>query len=157
MQAKLVSVFLMAMLVLGSEVSAAPPQGANSERKLEPPAYLSEVARGLLRKRMIRHARDMSDLFVSVTLLLHHTVADLATRIATEPRITRPTPGAIDELNRSLPPKFFDLQDQLQSRARALAVAAAASDDAAMAAGFGRLIETCVACHATYLRRDVSP
>lgn len=128
-----------------------PSQPAHADWKLEQPKHLSEVTRALLRKRMHRHAQDMSDLVLAVTLLLHKTSAELATAIASEPRLLRPTAGTDDELNRALPERFFALQDQLQAHARALAAAANAKDDAAMGKHLGQLTQTCVACHASYL------
>ena len=41
-----------------------------------------------------------------------------------------------------------------RNRAKAVATAAEKKDDKALADGYGRLVETCVSCHASYLTRQ---
>jgi hypothetical protein len=96
------------------------------------------------------HKADMSALTFAVVLLDRPGAERLARSIAASPRLARPSERP-DELNSLLPPRFFELQDQLRRRADDLAAAARSGDDAAMAKAYGALSETCVACHATYL------
>ncbi|MBX7097513.1 MAG: cytochrome c [Myxococcaceae bacterium] len=115
-------------------------------------ASFPKMARDLLRRRMHHHAEDLPDLLLSVTLLQRDDARFIAAKLAAEPRLTRPLPGDEDTLNRLLPEKFFVLQDELRSRAQAVSQAAAKGDDQALAQSFGRLTETCVACHSAFLQ-----
>lgn len=112
---------------------------------------LNELARQLLRRRMERHGRDLNQLATGVVLLRREVVVAIAQTISTEPRITRPLPDTRDELNGALPERFFVLQDEVRERAKALAEAAKNRDDAAVAEAYARTIQTCVACHVSFL------
>lgn len=128
-----------------------PKPVAEKNEKREKPPVLSELARQLLRRRMERHGRDLHQLATGVVLLRREVVIALAQTISTEPRITRPLPDTRDELNSALPERFFVLQDEVRERAKALAEAAKSRDDAAVADAYGRTIQTCVACHVSFL------
>jgi hypothetical protein len=119
--------------------------------RLPQPDYLPDLARKLLRERMSRHGDDMQQLLMAVTLLERERVKAIATDIANEPRLVRPMPGDEDALNAALPAQLFVLQDELRLRAKALATAADKPNDPALATSFGRLTETCVACHSAFL------
>lgn len=130
---------------------APPPPKDRSAPALKTPDYLNELARQLLKERMARHGKDVSRLVQAVVLLERDVAKELAQTIATEPRITRPTPGASDELNSALPEQFFVRQDELRERAKALAVAAQNKSDNDLADCLGDLMRTCVGCHSAYL------
>jgi hypothetical protein len=156
--------FVLLVLAVGLEATApvAEQPGQRPRRKgvdaglsqaevpRNPPA-LPELARQLLRRRMERHGKDAPVLWTAVTLLQRDVVAELATNIASEPRLVRPTFGHTDELNTQLPERFFVLQDVVRDRAKALAQAARGGSDEELAQAFGRLAETCVACHSAFL------
>lgn len=113
---------------------------------------LTPVARGLVSTSMEQHAQDMTDLLWAVVFLENTEAAAIADGIAEQPRIARPTnQSARDDVNQSIPDRFFQLQDRLRDDARALSKAAKDGDDAAIAKSFGKLNETCVTCHSTYL------
>lgn len=78
----------------------------------------------------------------------------IASDLAAEPRLVRPMAESRDELNSSLPERFFVLQDALRLRAKDLADAANRKDDVQLAKSFGQLVEICVSCHSSYLSRD---
>lgn len=118
------------------------------------PEWLPEEAREILTARMQRHGEDMMFLMASVVLLSHDGAEHLANQIASEPRIGRPAAEERDTVSSLLPPRFFDLQDELRERARAVAVAAKAKDTARMVKAHGQLVETCVKCHSVYLRDE---
>jgi hypothetical protein len=120
--------------------------------RLEKPDYLPEPARALLRERMDRHGNDMMLLMATVLMLQYPAAEELALNIALEPKLVRPQPGDLESINRLLPVRFFELQDQLAARARSVAAAAKTGDDAKVVQAYGRLAETCVACHSAYLR-----
>ena len=149
----------VALLVTGTpEVDAAKKRpltvGITPEPdrpRLAAPDYLPELARSVLRERMQRHGDQMMRLLLAVTFLQHEVAAATAKDIAGEPRLVRPLPGGADDLNRLLPERFFVLQDQLRKEASDLEAAAKARNDAKMAAAFGRVSQTCVACHSAYL------
>ena len=121
---------------------------------LPTPDYIPEAARSLLRKKMERHGQDARDLMFAVTLLQYDAAKASAQRISSEPRLVRPITGGDDDLNALLPERFFVLQDEARNRAQAVATAAEKKDDKALADSYGRLVETCVSCHASYLNRQ---
>lgn len=156
--------FVLLVLAVGLGATApvterpgrAPPRkvvdaGVSRSEVPENPPALPELARQLVRRRMERHGRDSPTLWTAVTLLQRDVVAELATSIANEPRLVRPTFGHTDELNTQLPERFFVLQDVVRDRAKALAQAARSGSDEELAQAFGRLAETCVACHSAFL------
>lgn len=151
----LAAVVLLALAVVpaeaGPQPKKVPPAKDPSTPGLKAPDYLNELARQLLKERMTRHGRDMSRLVQAVVLLERDVAKDLAQSIANEPRITRPMPGATDELNAALPEQFFVRQDELRERAKALAAAAKSGKDDELAARLGELMRTCVGCHSAYL------
>lgn len=146
---------LAAVLTLAPVVSdAGAPKKAPAptvRKGLEAPGYLGPLARGLLKQRMARHGRDMLALTQAVIFLDREATQRLAQTIAEEPRLTRPIAGGADDLNTALPERFFVLQDELRSRAKALVEVSRTKDDASLAARFGELTQTCVSCHSTYL------
>ena len=160
------SVALVAFLSAGFllHASAAEPaktKGSQSPKAsdaklpgLAAPDYIPETARALLRKKMERHGQDARDLMFGVTLLQYDIVKAAAQRISSEPRFVRPIAGGEDDLNALLPERFFVLQDESRTRAQAVATAAEKKDDKALAESYGRLVETCVACHSAYLHRQ---
>jgi hypothetical protein len=99
----------------------------------------------------------MTDLVLAVTLLQYGVAQLTAERIASEPQLARPLADSDEELNALLPAQFFNLQHQLREHARAVARAAAAHDDAALAESFGRMTTDCVGCHSAYLYRPGAP
>jgi len=138
---------------------SAPASGTKSAEAqqslgLPAPDYLPELARDMLRRKMERHGKDAKDLLFSVTLLQYDLARAAAQSISSEPRLVRPSPGASDaELNSLLPERFFVLQDEARTRAQAVAIAAEKRDNKALAENYGKLMETCVSCHAAYLHR----
>jgi cytochrome c556 len=106
---------------------------------------------------MARHGQDMLALTQAVIFLDHESTQRLATVIAEEPRLTRPIAGGEDDLNAALPERFFVLQDELRSRAKALAEVSRGTDNDSLAARFGELTQTCVSCHSTYLEPVAKP
>ena len=117
----------------------------------EPP--LSLTARALIHQKMVNHSKQMTDLVWAVVLLNYPQSAELAQAIAAEPRLGRPTSGDATELNSALPPRFFELQDELRTRAQHLETAARVRDPGATAKAYGQLAETCVSCHDAYISK----
>ena len=149
----------MKWCALGSALAVVPTTVKTPAAKVTPatevalprPDYLPPALREVLRRRMVDHGRDMHELVFAV-VLLHREVAKMAARrIASEPKIARPTPGGEDDLNAALPERFFLLQDELKVNASKLADAASGKDDKQLASALGRMTETCVSCHAAYL------
>jgi hypothetical protein len=129
---------------------------AAGERGLRPswgfPGYLPPDARKELGDRMRTHAEDLVLLSRHVVELSYDDVEQLARRIGGQPGIGRPAQSKNDPLSSVLPDSFFDLQDRMSNAARDLATTARERDDEAMAAAYGRLAQTCVACHSAYLK-----
>jgi hypothetical protein len=137
----------------GSPSKTKAPEAKEGPR-LPAPDYLPESARGLLRQKMERHGQDAKDLMFGVTLLQYDMARAAAQSISSEPRLVRPIAGGEDDLNALLPERFFVLQDEARTRAKAIAAAAEKRDNKALAESYGRLMETCVSCHAAYLHRQ---
>jgi hypothetical protein len=123
---------------------------ATAQEHLAEPAALPPAARQILRTKMGRHDLQMRALMSRVVLLDDDGIARAAGEIFDEPALARPL-GA-DELNSLLPARFFDLQDELRTRARRLVAASGRHDRAAVAEEFAALAKSCVACHDVYLR-----
>ncbi len=135
--ALVLALLLPALSMAGEKHLATPP--------------LSATARALIRQKMANHSKQMTELVWAVVFLDYRETAELAKAIALEPRLARPTSGDATELNSALPPRFFELQDQLRSRAQRLEANARLQDASTVAKSYGALAETCVACHDAYL------
>jgi len=132
--------------VLG-RASAAPakaPDAAGAQ-------VLSKEARAVMRTRMKSHGPEMEQLIWSVVLLQRAQTQAIADRMGSAAKLARPLPGQLDTVNAAVPELFFGFQDNLHARARELGDAAKTKDDEAIGRAFGKLAETCVACHARYL------
>jgi hypothetical protein len=114
------------------------------------PGRLSPVARSLLEGRMQRHGLAMENLSTRVVLLEYEQVVAAARDITDEAPLSRPLHGT-DEINAQIPPRFFDLQDELRVQVRAMAEAARSRDAPALGEAYGRSVRTCVGCHQLYL------
>jgi cytochrome c556 len=142
---------LVVAAIVGAVVLLAPSRRLASERHLKPVERLSDTARAALRTQMRTHARGMLELVSAVTVLDYEAVGASAQRLLEEPRIARPLRGDANELNGSLPARFFDQQDELPRDLQSLQRAAAAHDPEALADTFAATSRTCIHCHESYL------
>lgn len=153
---------LLALCALSCSRGAPPPATAASpstgsaaahqpQAVLGAPEWLPSEAREMLSSRMQRHGEEMMLLLISVMTLQHEDSELLAQQVAAEPRLGRPAPGESGTISSLLPPRFFDLQEELQVRARSMAEAARSKDDTGIVRAYGQLAETCVSCHSVYL------
>lgn len=152
--AALVAVASSAAIAEDSRAPEAPARTVPSSRPpphLEAPEGLPLAARDALAARMANHASDLEWLLAAALTLNHDLAAQAATEIANTPRFGRPLPGDTQSLNAMLPKRFFELQDQLAQRARAVAAAARSRNDQLLARAMGHMTETCVECHSVYL------
>lgn len=162
---RIMRVLLVLLVFVGLWAGAADPaakavpakknDSPSAKKSLEPPSYLSPLARQLLKQRMKRHGQDMLSLVQAVLFLDHQSTQRLASEVAKEPRLTRPIAGGADDVNAALPERFFVLQDELRSRALDLQQAAQGPDNAQLAVRLGEMTQTCVNCHSTYLQPPV--
>jgi hypothetical protein len=125
-------------------------QAVSPPSRLEPPEYLSGTARAVLRTRMASHARDMGDLMSAIMVLQYDRIRERSEAIAGDANFARPLTGDAAELNSALPEKFFQLQDELRTRARVLTRAAEERNAFAVADSYENVSGTCVRCHAVY-------
>jgi hypothetical protein len=89
---------VMVLLAVSLNAGAEPPVKKPAiKQNLEAPAYLSPLARQLLKQRMKRHGSDMLAMLRSVLLLDHETTQRLASELAAEPRLTRAIAGGSDD------------------------------------------------------------
>lgn len=108
-------------------------------------------AREVLAGRMMRHGDQIGAMTLAVVLLDYEVVRLLTARMSDEPMLGRPSAGDKHSLNALLPASFFVHQDQLHEATRALAAAAAQTDDLKLVAAFNEVNKTCVGCHSAYL------
>ncbi len=136
----------------GGDAPAAPVvENAEERPQLQRDEPLPELARDLLRMHMIEHGDSMESLLWSALMLDHETTQTVTEHLLGQPRMSRPSAAAGETLNDWLPPRFFDLQDQMYDAAKALQQAARAKDDQGTARAYAKLAETCVTCHSLYL------
>jgi len=128
------------------------PRPTAHQDLLPAPTALPPAARQVLKSKMGRHDTQMRRLVSSVIVLDDDAVARVAGEIFDEPALARPVAG--DELNGMLPERFFVLQDDLRSRARALVIATQQHNRAALADEFAALTRSCVTCHDAYLNES---
>lgn len=127
--------------------SGRPPPVKRLERG--PGDHIPDLARSLIRERMHLHGDDMNDLLWAVLFLDYDSMKAISDDLAASPKFARPLSN--DELNASIPARFFDLQDQLQEGAKRLAEASAKKDGDGVAVAFADISQTCVRCHSLYL------
>jgi cytochrome c' len=150
----LAALLLISLAACGGSQQQAPPAApAPASRPALPP-----VVRPLLESSMRFHGDSLETLLWAAVLLDYESTASFSRWLGDEPRMARP--GADGQsINASMPPAFFDRQDAMLAAAHELAAAAQRHDDAAMGAAFGRLAQSCIACHSEFLRddRDAGP
>jgi len=152
------SLFLLGLPLLACAGKSVrePPQQAQLTRavsppkRLEPPDYLPEAARSVLRTMMASHARNMGDLMSAIVVLDYPRIREGAEAVATDASLSRPLSQEASELNALLPEDFFRQQDALRAQARLLSDAAARQSAFGVADAYGKLSEGCVRCHYVY-------
>jgi cytochrome c556 len=147
------------LVTLLSACASRPPEAAQQAQltravspppRLEPPDYLPEAARSVLRTMMASHARNMGDLMSAIVVLDYPRIHESAEAIATDASLSRPLSHEASELNALLPEEFFRQQDGLRAQARVLVDAAARQSPYGVADAYGHLSEGCVRCHYVY-------
>lgn len=144
---------MRALLLIAALAAPAFAQGSifpdknlkKAARQLEA-STISEDGRALLKQKMKSHAKEAEKLSVAVATVRLAEVQRLAQDIALEPRLD-PAAGAAVKL----PPRFFELQDELRKRSEALSEAARANELSGTLEKYGQLVETCTACHAAFV------
>ena len=150
---------LMPLAACATPPAYQPPQRTQAARAVETPKRtdvpepLSPAARELLKTRMASHGRDMNDLVSAIMVLDYLRIEQRGDQIADDVSLARPLSQDANELNASLPEKFFVHQDKVKVEARALSDAARARNPYRVAEQYGRLSEGCVRCHADYRPR----
>lgn len=118
------------------------------EKRMRKPQHVPAETMRAIADKMNGHGLAMMGLSLAVVLLEYDVVQKMAEGIVVEPKLKRP---ATNDALRSLPPRFFDLQDELVVRAQTLVDAAKKKNDAEIGTAYARVTETCVACHSAYL------
>ena len=119
--------------------------------KLERTRPLTEAARRILEEPMRRHSADMQRLLWSGIMLDYQSLETTATRLADEPRVSRPMDMKDGVFAASFPPEYIAKEDLLYESARALAEGAKAKDMKAVSAAYIKMAGTCIGCHNIYL------
>ena len=146
---------LAGLCVLGAGglvVAHAQQNGTQPDPALMPAERIPSENEARLTDRMKRHGADLLALTHAVTVLDRKAIADTADRIRLDTALTLHVDGGVVN-----DPKFQQLDQQLRERVTELATAARKYDDAALAPAFGRTMETCVRCHASYLKKGTNP
>jgi len=145
---------LAGLCVLGGMLAAnaQPQRSAPPDPMVMPAERVPSESEAKLTDRMKRHGADLIGLTHAVTVLDRKAIAQTADRIQTDTALTLNVDGGVVHDAR-----FSQLDQQLRERVTELATAARGSDDAALASAFGRTMETCVRCHAPYLKRGKDP
>lgn len=113
-------------------------------KQLEP-ANVSEEARAFLKTKMKNHGKELQGLSIAVATVKLPEVQRLAQDIANQPRLDPSVGPAM-----KMPPRFFELQEELRRNAQALADAARDNQMSGSLEKYSTMIETCMACHAAF-------
>lgn len=108
-------------------------------------ANVSEESKTFIKTKMKNHGKELQDLSVAVVTLRLPEVQRLAQDIANQPRLDSNAGPAM-----KLPPRFFELQDDLRKNAQALADSAKANDASVTHEKFSQVMENCMTCHAAF-------
>ena len=106
---------------------------------------ISEDVRAFLKGKMKEHGRQVKELSVALATLRFGEVQRLAQDIANEPRIDASVGPAM-----KLPPRFFELQEEMKKKAQALSDAAKADQMSGSLEKYTLVVEGCMACHAAF-------
>jgi len=136
----------------GLTAARALQQGGDSTPLVMPAEKIPTESEARLTDRMKRHGADLLALTHAVTMLDRKAIAETADRIRLDTALTLSLDGGVVN-----DPRFQQLDQQLRERVTELATAARKYDDAALAPAFGRTMETCVRCHASYLKKKTNP
>jgi Cytochrome C' len=131
----------------GLVTAHARQKGTAPEPVVMPAERIPTEREAKLTDRMHRHGADLIALTHAVTVLDRKAIADTADRIRLDTALTLKVDGGV-----LYDPRFQQLDQQLRERVTELATAARKYDDTALAPAFGRTMETCVRCHASYLK-----
>ncbi|MBI2375564.1 MAG: cytochrome c [Deltaproteobacteria bacterium] len=143
MQLRWALLLAMTACAAGGAKATSPEQ----YRSMPAPVHLSAEARDALGTRMQGHGDDMNDLLWSILFLDFESTSDIALHIATE----TPPPSA------HVPPDIIGYETRLNALSAELRAAAKAEDAARVAELYGKIAETCVRCHASYLTEPPLP
>jgi len=125
---------------------------SGSDPTVMPAERIPSEGEAKLTDRMKRHGADLLGLTHAVTVLDRKAIAETADRIRLDTALTLHVDGGV-----VTDKKFQQLDQQLRERVTELAAAARKYDDGALAPAFGRTMETCVRCHAAYLKKGTPP
>jgi len=142
----------LCLLGAGGLAAAHARQKGAPEPVVMPAERIPTESEARLTDRMKRHGADLLALTHAVTMIDRKAIAETADRIRLDTALTLSVDGGVVN-----DPRFQQLDQQLRERVTELATAARKYDDAALAPAFGRTMETCVRCHASYLKRGTNP
>jgi hypothetical protein len=136
------------LCVLGAGIGLAAfarEQGGAPDPVVMPAERIPSESEARLTDRMKRHGADLLSLTHAVTVVDRKAVAETADRVRLDSPLTLNVDGGV-----VTDARFQQLDQQLATAARK-------RDDAALASTFGRTMETCVRCHAAYLKPATKP
>ena len=141
------------VLAAGMGLAAlAREQGGAPDPVVMPAERIPGESEARLTDRMKRHGADLLGLTHAVTVVDRKAIAETADRVRLDSPLTLNVDGGV-----VTDARFQQLDQELRARLPELATAARKRDDAALATAFGRTMETCVRCHAGYLKPRAKP
>ncbi len=144
---KLLAGGLLALALVGGGLALA-QSGARPLDDSQPPELTPDDGLGAVQRRMSRHRAMVEALTVATLRLDRARVAEIAAGLERDTGLGAwPGPDAGVPVRTSL----GRLETQLRARSRTLADVARRGADDALPDAFGRLMETCVQCHAQAL------
>lgn len=120
------------------------PETKKAAKHLEA-STISDDVRSFLKMKMKNHSKEMKELSLAVAMVQLSEVQRLAQDIANQPRIDASAGPAM-----KLPPRFFELQNELKKNAQALADAGKANEMSGSLQKYTLVVETCMGCHAAF-------
>lgn len=113
---------------------------------------LTPKLQGLLKKEMIQVEQAMHEVFSAIVQGRHGVVAEKGQSIHDSFILEQSlTDEDRQDLKAAVPPKFLQMDAYLHELSASLAEAGRAEDTPRQVELFGRMTESCVACHSTYV------
>ncbi|SEK75219.1 hypothetical protein SAMN04488129_10484 [Halomonas daqiaonensis] len=139
-----------AAIVLGTLVALGVSATSLAAEPVRP--ELTPKLQGLLKKEMIQIELAMQDVYSAILQGRHTTVAEKGQSIHDSFILEQSlTDQDRQELKAAVPPEFLQMDAYLHELSASLAEAGRTEDTPGQVELFGRMTESCVACHSTYV------
>ena len=120
-------------------------QARHANKKAAP---LPEIAKHLVRDRMLEHGLEMSNLLWATLFMDRKSAIEIADAILAVPDLANSSQP--EHANSQLPQRFFKLQKDFRTRAEAYAKEVREERWTRVSAALGEVMSACVNCHVNY-------